>query len=87
MRSQIRIPDNVTVQELQVSLGGGRTRSNHGIVILYGIHDNLTAPADSASATFCNKPWKELFQRTGIAETDLWPLDSVGASDSLDMFS
>lgn len=78
MRPQIRIPDSVTVQELQVTLGGGRTKSNHGIVVLYGVHDNLIKPADSADATFCNKPWTQLFQRTGIAETDLWPPDNVG---------
>lgn len=65
---------------MQVTLGADRAKSNHGIVILYGIHDNLVKPVDSLEATFCNKPWKQLFQKTGITEGDLWPPDTVSTS-------
>ena len=71
------IPDHVTVQEIQVTLGRGRTRSQHGIVVVYGVRDDILTPVSSEGATFCNKPWVELFQRTGIAESDLWPPESV----------
>lgn len=70
---RVVIPDDVTVQEISVVLGYGRTRTNHSIVAVYGIHDNLTKPMDSLGATFCNEPWEKFFQRTGITETDLWP--------------
>jgi hypothetical protein len=75
----IHIPDEVTVQEFQVSLGGGRTRSDHGIVVVYGVHDDLIKLADAEGATFCNKPWKQLFQWTGITEADLWPANNVSS--------
>lgn len=78
----MRIPDHVTVQEIQVTLGCGRTKSKHGIVVVYGIHDNLLDSIESPNATFCNNPWSQLFQRTGITDRDLWPPGSVSASSA-----
>lgn len=59
------------MQEIRVSLGQGRTRSQHNIVVVYGIHDSLTAVEGSPEATFCNQPWEKLFAR-GIKREDLW---------------
>lgn len=76
-RPQVCVPDHMTVQEIQVTLGCGRTRSNHGIVVVYGVHDDIVAAVESPKATFCNKPWQQLFKRTGITEGDLWLPESV----------
>ncbi len=78
MDYNICIPDHMTVQEVHVSLGKGRMKTNHGIVVLYGIHDNLRVAFDSPDSTYCNEPWSTLFNRTGITETDLWLPQVVG---------
>ena len=80
--TQVDIPDHVTVQEIQVTLGCGQTKSEHDIVVVYGIHDNLLTSIESPEATFCNNPWSQLFQRTGITEGDIWPPGSVSASSA-----
>ena len=68
------IPDRLTVQEIQVALGRGRMRTNHSVVVVYGVSDHMNKPyVDQESlATFCNEPWEVLFKRTGIVASDLW---------------
>ena len=78
----MHIPANVVVQQVQLTLGSGRSRQDHGIVVVYGVHDHLTAPVDSDMATFCNQPWQEFFTRTGVTETDLWFPGSVSSYHS-----
>lgn len=68
----LTIPDELIVQEINVGLGRGKTRANLGIVVVYGVRDNLVLTYDSPGATFCNQPWSELFQRTGIEPAELW---------------
>ena len=68
----LTIPDELTVQEISVGLGRGKTRANLGIVVVYGIKDNLVLCYDSPGATFCNRPWSEFFERTGIEPAELW---------------
>ena len=60
------------MQEIQVALGHGRAKNHLGIVVVYGIHDNLAVPMGSPGATFCNQPWDQLFQWSGITADDLW---------------
>ena len=68
---KIRIDSELAVQEVHVSLGHGPMRTQHGIVMIYGIRDKLDGKLES-DGTFCNKPWEDLFQRTGIRDSDLW---------------
>jgi len=70
----LTIPDSLTVQEIHIVLGHWDQRSLHTVVVAYGVNDRMNTSyieGDSA-ATFCNKPWGSLFQRTGIQPSDLW---------------
>lgn len=67
----IRVESDLAVQEVCVSIGHGPMRTTYGIVMAYGIHDELNARCD-LGGTYCNKPWADLFQRTGIMDSDLW---------------
>ena len=60
------------MQEISVGLGRGKTRANLGIVVVYGVQDKLVLTYDSPGATFCNRPWSEFFERTGIEPAELW---------------
>lgn len=44
---QLRIPDNLTVQEIHVTLGRGRKKNNISVIVIYGVHDNLIVRASN----------------------------------------
>ncbi len=71
------IPDNIAMQELHITLGHGHTKTSHPVMVTYGIHDRIINEYEEKSgvqstSTFCNHPWENLFQRTGIQSSDLW---------------
>ena len=76
----LTIPDELTVQEISVGLGRGKTRANLGIVVVYGVQDNLVLKYDSPGATFCNQPWSEFFDRIGIEPAEIWLPEHVGCA-------
>ena len=60
-----------------MALGRGKTKAHLGIVVVYGVRDNLVMMYDSPGATFCNQPWTEFFQRTGIQPAEIWLPEDV----------
>ena len=76
----LAIPDELTVQEVSVGLGRGKTKAELGIVVVYGVQDNLVVTYDSPGATFCNRPWAELFKRTGIEPAEIWLPEDVSSA-------
>ena len=73
----LTIQDEMTVQEISVKLGQGKTRVELGIVVVYGVRDNLLVAYGSPEATFCNRPWAEFFERTGIQPSEIWLPNTV----------
>lgn len=113
MSAPLSIPHNLTVQEIQVSIGRGVTHASLSVVVVYGIYDNLMVgtvvsrlrqtdthtlcvhththahahklthtqvPYTSDNATFCNRPWVNFFQQTGIQPAELWLPNTVKLS-------
>ena len=76
LMAEVHIERDLTVQEVHVCLGGGAARVCQSIVVVYGTSDDLTA--GESEGTFCNKPWAELYQRTGVTASDLWFPGQVG---------
>ena len=62
-----------------MGLGRGKTRAALGIVLVYGVRDNLVVTYDSPGATFCNRPWSEFFKRTGIEPAEIWLPEDVSS--------
>ena len=78
------IPDGLVVQGLDVVFGNGGKNTKQSILVFYGLHDNLLDDYSSSSATFCNAPWSEFFQRTGVQPSELWsPSTPPGAQTLL----
>jgi len=74
--SRVHIERELTVQEVHVCVGGGAAQVAHSIVVVYGTSDDLGA--SEPEGTFCNKPWEDLYQRTGVTPSDLWFPNQVG---------
>lgn len=83
MSAPLSIPHNLTVQEIQVSIGRGVTHASLSVVVVYGIYDNLMVPYTSDNATFCNRPWVNFFQQTGIQPAELWLPNTPPGSQTL----
>ncbi len=71
------VPENLSMQELCITLGHGRTKTHHTVLVVYGVYDLMTTEYKEESngqqaSTFCNQSWEHLFQRTGIMPSDLW---------------
>ncbi len=71
------VPENLSMQELRIMLGHGRTKIHHTALVVYGVYDRITSEYKEEvngqhTSTFCNQSWEHLFRRTGILSSDLW---------------
>eukprot|EP00052_Salpingoeca_macrocollata_P027525 m.261724 g.261724 ORF g.261724 m.261724 type:complete len:1098 (+) comp22752_c0_seq2:1934-5227(+) len=63
-------------------------RLHEPVWVVLGTNDSLAVDDKHAfpMGTFCNEPWQNLFQRTGITESDLWASGEVKCAATARLF-
>lgn len=65
------LSQDLCILGFNVSLLGLGGKSPH-ILVVFGVNDELQNAFASSSSTYCNKPWKLFFERTGISPEEVW---------------
>eukprot|EP00795_Rhopilema_esculentum_P010877 gene10877-19700_t len=76
-----KIDKELVIQGLTIRLPSGRSHSVTGtqrVLIILGLHDNLTMDVNDQRSTFCNASWDSFFNRTGIMAQELWSTNTGG---------
>ncbi|XP_048578770.1 L-fucose kinase [Nematostella vectensis] len=67
----ISIPPDLCLLGYNVCLPNLGDRLMNALVV-FGVFDDLECAITSERSTFCNKPWEDFFQRTGLTVDDIW---------------
>ncbi len=68
--SGLHICDGTVVQEIHLPPQEGG--SEKFAFVVFGVKDQVKLSFDHPSATFTNRPWKALFERSGITPDEIW---------------
>ncbi|KAM7427970.1 hypothetical protein ABFA07_020984 [Porites harrisoni] len=60
-----------TLLGFNVSLPGLKGKSER-VLVVFGVGDQLQELSSSSTSTYCNRPWKTFFDRTGINQEEVW---------------